>query len=58
MTPEQVVEEMKKARLRGRGGGGFPQNEVDVLRKIPGTQKYVICNADEGDRGIHGPFAS
>ena len=52
MTPEQVVEEMKKTGLRGRGGGGFPTGRKWALcapNKAP--QKYVVCNADEGDPG-------
>lgn len=54
MSPEQVIDEMKKSGLRGRGGAGFPtfmkwklaqQNEAD--------QKYILCNADEGDPGAY-----
>ena len=49
MTPEQVVEEMKKTGLRGRGGGGFPTGMKWMFcAKSPGPKKYVICNADEG----------
>ena len=57
MTPEQVVEEVKKSGLRGRGGGGFPTGiKWDAARKAPGDTKYVIVNADEGDPGrFHGP---
>lgn len=52
MTPEQVIEEMKKAGLRGRGGGGFPAGMKWMFcAKSPGPKKYVICNADEGDPG-------
>ncbi|MDY9921192.1 MAG: NADH-quinone oxidoreductase subunit NuoF [Synergistota bacterium] len=52
MTPEQVVEEMKKTGLRGRGGGGFPTGMKWMFcSKSPGPKKYVICNADEGDPG-------
>ncbi|MEG1641510.1 MAG: NADH-quinone oxidoreductase subunit NuoF [Synergistaceae bacterium] len=51
-TPEQVVEEMKKSGLRGRGGGGFPTGlKWGFCQKSPGTKKYIICNADEGDPG-------
>ena len=51
-SPEQVVNEVKNAGLRGRGGGGFPTGLKWMLaRKSPGDQKYVICNADEGDPG-------
>ncbi|PKM83371.1 MAG: NADH-quinone oxidoreductase subunit F [Firmicutes bacterium HGW-Firmicutes-14] len=52
MTPEQVVEEMKKSGLRGRGGGGFPTGlKWGFAAKSPGPKKYIICNADEGDPG-------
>ena len=52
MTPEQVVEEVKKSGLRGRGGGGFPTGiKWEAARKAPGETKYVIVNADEGDPG-------
>jgi NADH:ubiquinone oxidoreductase, NADH-binding (51 kD) subunit len=52
MTPEQVVDEMKKSGLRGRGGGGFPTGmKWDFTRKAAGEKKYVVCNADEGDPG-------
>lgn len=52
MTPEQVVEEVTKAGLRGRGGGGFPTGiKWAAARNAPGDEKYVIVNADEGDPG-------
>ncbi len=52
MTPEQVIDEMKKSGLRGRGGGGFPTGiKWDFAAKQPKGQKYVGCNADEGDPG-------
>ena len=52
MTPGQVVDEMKKTGLRGRGGGGFPTGMKWMFcAKSPGPKKYVICNADEGDPG-------
>ena len=52
MTPEEVVEEVRKSSLRGRGGGGFPTGlKWDAARKAPGDTKYVIVNADEGDPG-------
>jgi len=52
MTPEQVIEEIKKSGLRGRGGAGFPTwRKWEFCRAAPGNQKYVICNADEGDPG-------
>ncbi|MDP2644770.1 MAG: NADH-quinone oxidoreductase subunit NuoF [Desulfobacterales bacterium] len=52
MTPEQVVAEVKKSNLRGRGGGGFPTGiKWEATRNAPGETKYVIVNADEGDPG-------
>jgi NADH-quinone oxidoreductase subunit F len=52
MTSEQVVEEVKKSKLRGRGGGGFPTGiKWEAARNAPGDTKYVIVNADEGDPG-------
>jgi NADH-quinone oxidoreductase subunit F len=52
MTPEQVLEEVKKSNLRGRGGGGFPAGRKwDESRRALGDIKYVIVNADEGDPG-------
>ncbi|MBU7008618.1 NADH-quinone oxidoreductase subunit NuoF [Phosphitispora fastidiosa] len=52
MTPQQVVDEMKKSGLRGRGGGGFPTGlKWEFASKSPGPKKYIICNADEGDPG-------
>jgi len=52
MTPEQVIEEVKKSGLRGRGGAGFPTGRKwEFCRNSPGEKKYVICNADEGDPG-------
>jgi NADH:ubiquinone oxidoreductase subunit F (NADH-binding)/(2Fe-2S) ferredoxin/Pyruvate/2-oxoacid:ferredoxin oxidoreductase delta subunit len=52
MTPEQVVEEVKKANLRGRGGGGFPTyRKWESTRDALGEPKYVIVNCDEGDPG-------
>ena len=54
MKPEGVVEEIIKANLRGRGGGGFPTGwKWDSTRKEKGEPKYVICNADEGDPGAY-----
>ncbi len=50
--PEDVIEEMKKSGLRGRGGAGFPTGaKWSFLRAAPGDTKYLICNADEGDPG-------
>jgi len=52
MTPAQVIEELKIAGLRGRGGAGFPTwFKWDAANKAPGNVKYVVCNADEGDPG-------
>lgn len=52
MTPAQVVEEVTKSGLRGRGGGGYPTGlKWATVAKMPANQKYVICNADEGDPG-------
>jgi len=52
MSPEQVLEEVKRANLRGRGGGGFPAGvKWETTRNAPGATKYVIVNADEGDPG-------
>ena len=52
MKPEQIIEEIKRSGLRGRGGAGFPTGQKwDFCRKSPGKEKYIICNADEGDPG-------
>jgi len=52
MTPEVVIDTMKKSGLRGRGGGGFPTGvKWDFAAKQVSDQKYVCCNADEGDPG-------
>ena len=52
MTPEDVIEEIKKSGLRGRGGGGFPTGlKWSFARKSVSDEKYIICNADEGDPG-------
>jgi NADP-reducing hydrogenase subunit HndC len=54
MTPEQVLEEVRKSNLRGRGGGGFPAGRKwEECRNAPGEAKYVIVNADEGDPGAY-----
>ena len=51
-TPQEVIEEVKKSGLRGRGGAGFPTGRKwEFCRNAPGDKKYVICNADEGDPG-------
>jgi NADH-quinone oxidoreductase subunit F len=52
MTPEQVIDEVKRSGLRGRGGAGFSTGQKWAFcRQAPGDQKYMICNADEGDPG-------
>ena len=52
MTPEQVIDEVKRSGLRGRGGAGFPTGlKWEFCHNAPGNQKYMICNADEGDPG-------
>ena len=52
MTPDAIIDEMKKSGLRGRGGGGFPTGMKWMFaRKSPGDVKYILCNADEGDPG-------
>lgn len=52
MTPAEVVEEITRSGLRGRGGGGYPTGlKWATVAKMTGDQKYVICNGDEGDPG-------
>jgi NADH:ubiquinone oxidoreductase subunit F (NADH-binding)/Pyruvate/2-oxoacid:ferredoxin oxidoreductase delta subunit len=52
MKPEEVIKELKLAGLRGRGGGGFPTGlKWEFASKNQADQKYVVCNADEGDPG-------
>ena len=52
MTPEEVINQVEKSGLRGRGGAGFPTGKKWALTKaVEGKQKYVVCNADEGDPG-------
>ena len=52
MKPEQVIEEMKASGLRGRGGAGFPTwFKWNAAKASPGNEKYMVCNADEGDPG-------
>jgi NADP-reducing hydrogenase subunit HndC len=54
MSPDQVLDEVKKADLRGRGGGGFPAGRKwEETRNAPGKIKYVIVNCDEGDPGAY-----
>ncbi len=52
MTPEQIVTEMKKSGLRGRGGAGFLTGlKWELCARVPGEIKYILCNGDEGDPG-------
>jgi formate dehydrogenase iron-sulfur subunit len=52
MTPEAIVDEVKRSGLRGRGGAGFPTGiKWDTVRRAGASRKYVVCNADEGDSG-------
>ena len=54
LTPEELIEMMKKSGLRGRGGAGFPTGlKWESARKAKGDLKYIICNADEGDPGAY-----
>ena len=52
MSPDDVIEELKASGLRGRGGAGFPTGiKWATSKAAPGDEKYVVCNADEGDPG-------
>ena len=52
MTPESIVEEVKKAGVRGRGGAGFPMGmKWSFLAKPEGVPRYLVCNADESEPG-------
>jgi NADH-quinone oxidoreductase subunit F len=52
MSPEQIIAEVKKSGLRGRGGGGFPTGvKWETCRRAQGDTRYIICNCDEGDPG-------
>ena len=54
ITPEGVIEEMKKSGLRGRGGAGFPTwMKWNFSKTVEADQKYIVCNADEGDPGAY-----
>ena len=54
MAPEEIINEIKSSGLRGRGGGGFPTGRKwNECREAPGDEKYVVCNADEGDPGAY-----
>lgn len=53
-SPEALLEELNASGLRGRGGAGFPAGfKWDACRKASGEQKYIVCNADEGDPGAY-----
>jgi NADH:ubiquinone oxidoreductase subunit F (NADH-binding)/NADH:ubiquinone oxidoreductase subunit E len=53
-NPQQVIHELKISNLRGRGGAGFPfWFKLDAVIKEPNAQKYIVCNADEGDPGAY-----
>ncbi|MFH0990782.1 MAG: NADH-ubiquinone oxidoreductase-F iron-sulfur binding region domain-containing protein [bacterium] len=52
MSPDEVIEIIRRSGLRGRGGAGFPTGlKWGIVRKVKNDQKYVVCNADEGDPG-------
>ena len=54
MTPDQVIEELKESGLRGRGGAGFPTwMKWNFSKVVQSEQKYIVCNADEGDPGAY-----
>ncbi len=54
MTPEEVIAEVAKSGLRGRGGAGFPTGRKwQFVREAPGDVKYIICNGEEGDPGAY-----
>jgi NADH:ubiquinone oxidoreductase subunit F (NADH-binding)/(2Fe-2S) ferredoxin len=54
MSPDQVIDEIEKSGLRGRGGAGFPTGlKWKLTAQAKGTEKYVVCNADEGDPGAY-----
>ncbi|MCP2605800.1 NAD(P)H-dependent oxidoreductase subunit E [Candidatus Aminicenantes bacterium AC-335-O07] len=54
LSPEQVIEIIKKSGLRGRGGAGFPTGKKwEITKKAKIKEKYIICNADEGDPGAY-----
>lgn len=54
MTPEAVIEEIRKSALRGRGGAGFPTwKKLSITSGVESDQKYMICNADEGEPGTN-----
>ncbi|MBS3819660.1 NADH-quinone oxidoreductase subunit NuoF [bacterium] len=53
-TSEEVIQEVKKSNLRGRGGGGFPAGKKwEICHRVNADKKFIICNADEGDPGAY-----
>jgi NADH:ubiquinone oxidoreductase subunit F (NADH-binding)/(2Fe-2S) ferredoxin/Pyruvate/2-oxoacid:ferredoxin oxidoreductase delta subunit len=54
LSPEEVIHEITRSGLRGRGGGGFPTGKKwELCSRAPATARYIICNADEGDPGAY-----
>jgi NADH-quinone oxidoreductase subunit F len=54
LKPEDIINEVKKSNLRGRGGAGFPTGRKwELMKNSQGPKKYIICNADEGDPGAY-----
>jgi len=54
LSPDEIIEELKKSRLRGRGGAGFPTGKKwELMKIVQSNEKYIICNADEGDPGAY-----
>ena len=54
LSPQEIIDQVSRARVRGRGGGGFPTGRKwQIARDAPGQPKYVICNGDEGDPGAY-----
>lgn len=53
-TPDELLENYKSSGLRGRGGAGFPKSyKLEAVKKARGKQKFIVCNADEGDPGAY-----
>jgi len=54
MKPDAIIDEVKRSGLRGRGGAGFPAGlKWEITKKAPGEEKFIVCNADEGDPGAY-----
>ena len=54
MTPDDIIAEVKESGIRGRGGAGFPTwMKWNFTKQAPGDEKYIVCNADEGDPGAY-----